>query len=93
MIEKLAILNKDIPLLEEDYNKFKQENDMVLSAKNNDLVSLKSCLEEEEQENLEFSIELDNCYSVDYIIVDYTNEKIAKYIQEELTLADFPNLI
>ena len=34
MIEKLAILNKDIPLLEEDYNKFKQENDMVLSAKN-----------------------------------------------------------
>lgn len=91
MIEKLAILNKDIPLLEEDYNKFKQENDMVLSAKNNDLVSLKSFLEE--QENLEFSIALDNYYSVDYIIVDYTNEKTAKYIQEELTLSDFSNLI
>ena len=91
MIEKLAILNKDIPLLEEDYNKFKQENDMVLSAKNNDLVSLKSFLEE--QENLEFSVALDNYYSVDYIIVDYTNEKIAKYIQEELTLVDFSNLI
>lgn len=91
MIEKLAILNKDIPLLEEDYNKFKQDNDMVSSAKNNDLVSLKSFLEE--QENLEFSIALDNYYSVDYIIVDYTNEKTAKYIQEELTLADFSNLI
>ena len=91
MIEKLAILNKDIPLLEEDYNKFKQENDMVLSAKNNDLVSLKSFLEE--QENLDFSIALDNYYSVDYIIVDYTNEKTAKYIQEELTLVDFSNLI
>ena len=91
MIEKLAILNKDIPLLEEDYNKFKQENDMVLSAKNNDLASLKSFLEE--QENLEFSIALDNYYSVDYIIVDYTNEKTAKYIQEELTLSDFSNLI
>ena len=91
MIEKLAILNKDIPLLEEDYNKFKQENDMVLSAKNNDLVSLKSFLEE--QENLEFSIALDNYYSVDYIIVNYTNEKTAKYIQEELTLSDFSNLI
>ena len=91
MIEKLAILNKDIPLLEEDYNKFKQDNDMVLSAKNNDLVSLKSFLEE--QENLEFSIALDNYYSVDYIIVDYTNEKTAKYIQEELTLSDFSNLI
>ena len=91
MIEKLAILNKDIPLLEEDYNKFKQENDMVLSAKNNDLVSLKSFLEE--QENLEFSIALDNYYSVDYIIVNYTNEKTAKYIQEELTLVDFSNLI
>lgn len=91
MIEKLAILNKDIPLLEEDYNKFKQENDMVSSAKNNDLVSLKSFLEE--QENLEFSIALDNYYSVDYIIVDYTNEKTAKYIQEELTLSDFSNLI
>ena len=91
MIEKLAILNKDIPLLEEDYNKFKQENDMVLSAKNNDLVSLKSFLEE--QENLEFSIVLDNYYSVDYIIVNYTNEKTAKYIQEELTLSDFSNLI
>ena len=78
MIEKLAILNKDIPLLEEDYNKFKQENDMVLSAKNNDLVSLKSFLEE--QENLDFSIALDNYYSVDYIIVNYTNEKTAKYI-------------
>ena len=91
MIEKLAILNKDIPLLEEDYNKFKQENDMVLSAKNNDLVSLKSFLEE--QDNLEFSIVLDNYYSVDYIIVNYTNEKTAKYIQEELTLSDFSNLI
>ena len=91
MIERLAILNKDIPLLEEDYNKFKQENDMVLSAKNNDLVSLKSFLEE--QENLEFSIALDTYYSVDYIIVNYTNEKTAKYIQEELTLSDFSNLI
>lgn len=91
MIEKLAILNKDIPLLEEDYNKFKQENDMVLSAKNNDLVSLKSFLEE--QEDIEFSVVLDNYFSVDYIIVDYTDEKTAKYIQEELTLSDFSNLI
>lgn len=91
MIEKLAILNKDIPLLEEDYNKFKQENDMVLSAKNNDLVSLKSFLEK--QEDLEFSIALDNYYSVDYIIVDYTDEKTVKYIQEELILSDFSNLI
>ena len=91
MIEKLAILNKDIPLLEEDYNKIKQENDMVLSAKNNDLISLKLFLEE--QEDLEFSVALDNCFSVDYIIVDYTDEKTAKYIQEELTLSDFSNLI
>ena len=91
MIEKLAILNKDIPLLEEDYNKIKQENDMVLSAKNNDLISLKLFLEE--QEDLEFSIALDNYFSVDYIIVDYTDEKTAKYIQEELTLSDFSNLI
>ena len=91
MIEKLAILNKDIPLLEEDYNKIKQENDMVLSAKNNDLISLKLFLEE--QEDLEFSVELDNYFSVDYIIVDYTDEKTAKYIQEELTLSDFSNLI
>lgn len=91
MIEKLAILNKDIPLLEEDYNKIKQENDMVLSAKNNDLISLKLFLEE--QEDLEFSIVLDNYFSVDYIIVDYTDEKTAKYIQEELTLSDFSNLI
>ena len=91
MIEKLAILNKDIPLLEEDYNKIKQENDMVLSAKNNDLISLKLFLEE--QEDLEFSITLDNYFSVDYIIVDYTDEKTAKYIQEELTLSDFSNLI
>ncbi len=91
MIEKLMILNKDIPLLEEDYNKIKQENDMVLSAKNNDLISLKLFLEE--QEDLEFSITLDNYFSVDYIIVDYTDEKTAKYIQEELTLSDFSNLI
>ena len=91
MIEKLAILNKDIPLLEEDYNKIKQENDMVLSAKNNDLISLKLFLEE--QEDLEFSVALDNYFSVDYIIVDYTDEKTAKYIQEELTLSDFSNLI
>ena len=91
MIEKLAILNKDIPLLEEDYNRFKQENDMVLSAKNNDLISLKLFLEE--QEDLEFSIALDNYSSVDYIIVDYTDEKTAKHIQEELTLSDFSNLI
>ena len=91
MIEKLAILNKDIPLLEEDYNKIKQESDMVLSAKNNDLISLKLFLEE--QEDLEFSVALDNYFSVDYIIVDYTDEKTAKYIQEELTLSDFSNLI
>ena len=91
MIEKLAILNKDIPLLEEDYNKIKQESDMVLSAKNNDLISLKLFLEE--QEDLEFSIALDNYFSVDYIIVDYTDEKTAKYIREELTLSDFSNLI
>ena len=91
MIEKLAILNKDIPLLEEDYNKIKQESDMVLSAKNKDLISLKGFLEE--QEDLEFSVALDNYFSVDYIIVDYTDEKTAKYIQEELTLSDFSNLI
>lgn len=92
MIEsRMIILNSDTPLMQEEYVTLNIENEIVKSAKNQDLMSLRDFLEDDIW--AEFSISSTSYSLIDYIIVDSSAEEVASFIEKNLTLSNFSNII